>query len=78
MISSENGYALKLLSHALQYSDLEELTTNSALFYLCRARLIRGGYNEEQLYEMLNTAFHDERKIRRIVKYVLRMRNAAE
>lgn len=75
LISNENGAALKLLNHALQFSDLEELTTNSALFYLCRARLIRGNYSEEQLREMLGQAFHDEKKVRRIAEYVLRMRN---
>ena len=74
LISCENGYALKLLNHALQFSDLEELTTNSALFYLCRARLIHGDYSEEQLHEVLCNAFSDEKKIQRIVNYVLRMR----
>ena len=51
------------------------MTTNSALFYLCRARLIRGNYSEAQLREILGQAFHDEKKVRRIAEYVLRMRN---
>lgn len=52
LIAEERDHALMLLKRALDYSDLEEITTNSALFYLCRARLIWGGYSDRDIYNI--------------------------
>ena len=58
-----------------ELSDLEELTSNSVLFYLCRARLIWGDYNEEQIRDIMYSVSKEEKKIRRSVDYIMRMRN---
>ncbi len=41
-----------LVERALDYSDLEEITTNSALFYLFRSRLIWGDYTEREIKDI--------------------------
>ena len=74
LIGSEGAHALELLRYSLQFSDLEELTTNSVLFYLCRSRLIWGDYTEEQLREILYSTSKDEKKSRRSAEHILRMR----
>ena len=53
LINEERDHALQLLRRALKYSDLEVITTNSVLFYLCRARLIWGTYSREDINNML-------------------------
>lgn len=52
LIAQERDHALKLLERALDYSDLEEITTNSALFYLFRSKLIWGDYSEKEIYDI--------------------------
>lgn len=75
LITGEHEHAIELLSYSLQFSDLEELTSNSVLFYLCRARLIWGDYNEEQIRDIMYSVSKEEKKIRRSVDYIMRMRN---
>lgn len=52
LTNEEHDHALTLLKRALNYSDLEEITTNSALFYLLRARLIWGDYSEKEINDL--------------------------
>ena len=75
LITNETGHVLKLLNYSLQFSDLEELTSNSVLFYLCRARLIWGNYSAEQLRDILGSVSKEEKKLQRSVDYILRMRD---
>ena len=74
LIAEESGHALKLVSYSLQFSDLEDLTTNSVLYYLCRARLIWGNFTQDQLRDILSSTLKDEHKAQRSVDYILRMR----
>lgn len=52
LITEEREHALMLLERALDFSDLEEITTNSALFYLFRSRLIWGDYSEREINDI--------------------------
>ena len=52
LVANERDHALMLVERALDYSDLEEITTNSALFYLFRSRLIWGDYTEREINDI--------------------------
>ena len=52
IVANERDHALMLVERALDYSDLEEITTNSALFYLFRSRLIWGDYTEREIKDI--------------------------
>ncbi len=52
LVAKERDHALMLVERALDYSDLEEITTSSALFYLYRSRLIWGDYTEREIKDI--------------------------
>lgn len=75
LIRSEHDHVLVLLSHALDYSDLEEITSNAALFYLCRAKLIWGDYSRKEINDIYRTLTGDNDKAERITNVIIGMRN---
>ena len=75
LIDEERDHVLTLLRRALNYSDLEEITTNSALFYLCRARLIWGDYSEKDIYDIYYMLNDDRLKAERDTDMILRNRS---
>ena len=62
LLDEERDHALILLRNALKYSDLEVITTNSALFYLLRARLIWGEYSEKDINDIYFMITGDQKK----------------
>ena len=75
LIDEEYEHVLTLLKQSLQYSDLEEITTNSALFYLCRARLIWGDYSEKEINDIYFMLTGDQTRADRDTGIIMRNRN---
>ena len=71
LVSEERGHALLLLQRALRYSDLEEITTGSAFYYLIRARLIWGDYSEKELRAIVAQMSPDREKADRYTERIL-------
>lgn len=74
MMDEEHDHVLTLLKRALKYSDLEEITTNSVLFYLCRARLIWGNYSEKEIGDIFFTLSDDQEKADRDAAMIMENR----
>ena len=69
MLERDHDLALALAKRTLQGSELDILTSNVALRYLCRAELLNGGYTEEQAAEFINlTAENPERAKRQAAR----------
>ncbi len=72
----QQGYdeAMEFARRALGNMQLDEVSSIIGLYYLCRARLVRGDYNERQLmvYFMLGEATENKARIQ--TRQVLRLR----
>lgn len=75
LLSSEHDHVLELLSHALKFSDLEEITSNAALFYLCRARLVWGDYSKKEIADIYYTFSEDYKKAENTANIVMGLRD---
>jgi ppGpp synthetase/RelA/SpoT-type nucleotidyltranferase len=73
-IMAEGEHALMLLDRTLQYSDLEEVTSNAALYYLCQAKVIWGEYSEKDIYEMCLRLSYTPEIAKRICNRILHLR----
>lgn len=74
MIRTEGEHALTLVDHALQYSDLEEVTSNAAFYYLCQARVIWGEYTEKDIYNICLRSSSGPELANRICNRILGLR----
>ncbi len=74
LISQEHEHTLRLLEHALTYSDLEEITSNAALFYSCRAKMIWGDYSAPELEYIYNRIMGDRKKADKMVQTIMDLR----
>lgn len=70
MLESCKEVAVKLANKALKGSELDILSSNVALRFLCQAKLISGGYTKEQAVEFLRLSIKDlaraERQVNRL------------
>ncbi|WP_049945383.1 GTP pyrophosphokinase [Butyrivibrio sp. AC2005] len=74
LVNEEHDHVLQLLQHALQFSDLEEITSNAALFYLFRARMVWGDYSRKEITEIYYRATEDRKKAESNTKIVIGLR----
>ena len=74
LVLQEQYHALELLENALKYSDLEEITTNAALYYLCRARLIWGDLSEREIFDIYYTLSEDSAKAEKAAGTIIELR----
>lgn len=65
MLAQRHDLALALASRALTGTDLDILSSNVALRYLCRAELYAGGYTEAQAKEFLKLSVKDGSRAKR-------------
>ncbi len=73
-LDSEREHIMTLAREILTDSEVEELTSTVGLYYLCRALLVWGDYNEEQLNEFYKIIIDDEKKRNVRIKRILRQR----
>lgn len=71
MINRNEALALKFAEHLFSHTDLDIISTNAALRFLCRAELISGGYSEEQIKEFMKLSYGDDVKSERQAKRLL-------
>ncbi|WP_051656722.1 GTP pyrophosphokinase [Butyrivibrio sp. AE3004] len=74
LIIDEHDHALELLKHALLFSDLENITSNAALFYLCRAKVIWGDYTQKDIKDIFRNAIEDFKKADQHTETILGLR----
>lgn len=61
MLEENEELALKIARDALGGTELDIVSSNVALRFLCRARLLNGGYSEQQTAEFLALTISKER-----------------
>lgn len=71
MIDNDKALAIKLASRMLENTDLDILSSNVGLRFLCRAELINGGYSFEQIAQFmqisLGAGVRAERQAKRVM-----------
>jgi ppGpp synthetase/RelA/SpoT-type nucleotidyltranferase len=68
---AENGeYALKLAKFSLEKTDLDILSSNVGLRYLCRAELILKGYSQEKVEEFIALSVGSTERAKRQAKHL--------
>lgn len=65
--------ALEFANRVLKGSELDILSSNVALRFLCRAALINGGYDEEQIVEFLMLSVNKKDRAEREAKRLFKM-----
>lgn len=72
MLAENRGVALELAKRTLTGSELDILSSNVALRFLCRAKLLTGGYTEKQAAEFIGltakTSERSQRQAKRLFK----------
>ena len=66
--------ALDMAKNALTNSDLDIISSNAALLYLCRAKLVHE-YSKEQALQFLMINSKDEKRAQRLVNYIYRYKD---
>ena len=72
MLEENEEPALKLAQEALSGTELDIVSSNVALRFLCRARLLTGGYSEQQAAEFLALTVDNEERAKRQAKLLFR------
>ncbi len=75
LVSGEHDHVLLLLNHALQFSDLEEITSNAALFYLFRAKMVWGDYTEKEIRDIYYAFSEDMKKAENNARIIMGLRD---
>ena len=70
----EKDHMMILAEEILRDSEVEELTSTVGLYYLCRAIITWGDYDEETIYDYYSHVMNDEKRIRRKVGRIMRQR----
>ena len=73
-LEDEHDHILMFVRRALKYSDLEEITSNSVLFYLSRAILVWGSYSEKEINDIYFTMSGDQEKADKDTGVILSLR----
>jgi hypothetical protein len=69
---AENGeYALKLAKYSLGNTDLDILSSNVGLRYLCHAELVLKGYEQEKVQEFIAISVGNAERARKQTKRLL-------
>jgi ppGpp synthetase/RelA/SpoT-type nucleotidyltranferase len=76
MIEKEHDTALRLAKEKLSGTDLEELSSTVAFYYLYRAVLINCGCSPERIKEFLSLTYKDQKSIDRNVRWILDARSS--
>lgn len=71
MLENNKDTALKLAKRMLENTDLDILSSNVALRFLCRAELINKGYELDQIIEFLKLTLGDNARAERQAKRVI-------
>lgn len=67
------GMAIEFAKRVLKGSELDILSSNVALRFLCRAALINGGYDEEQIVEFIMLSVNKKDRAEREAKRLFKM-----
>ena len=73
-IDREREHVMLLARDTLTDSEVDELTSTVGFYYLCRALLVWGDYNEAQLDGYYKLIFDEEKKRSDRIKRILRLR----
>ena len=73
MLDRNSDLALQLARKTLSGSELDILSSNVALRFLCRAQLLTGGYTEEQAAAFIALSVHKEERALRQAKHLFKM-----
>lgn len=73
MLDKNSALALEFAKRVLMGSELDILSSNVALRFLCRAALINGGYDDEQMVEFLMLSVNKKERAEREVKRLYKM-----
>ena len=65
MLEENEELALTLAKDSLEGSELDIVSSNVALRFLCRAKLLTGGYTEEQAVEFLSLTVNKKERAQR-------------
>ena len=71
MLREDGPLALALARYTLERTDLDILSSNAALRYLCRAELINRGYSEDKIAEFLALTANNPKRALRQAKHLL-------
>lgn len=72
MLEENEELALKLAQETLGGTELDIVSSNVALRFLCRARLLTGGYSERQTAEFLSLTVDNKERAERQAKQLFR------
>lgn len=68
VLEKDKEIIFKLAKNVLEGSELDIMTSNVALRFLCQAELLLGNYTEEQIVEFITLTVKDEERARRQAK----------
>ncbi|MCR5054095.1 MAG: hypothetical protein K6A69_04565 [Lachnospiraceae bacterium] len=69
-VINHRDHVLSLVKESLAYFEMDELSSNMILYYLCQACLIWGDYTDKQIEEFFAVSEKDKNKIKRQVERV--------
>ena len=67
--------AVAISRQILENSEIDELISSVALYYLCRATLVYCPYTKEQIIEFYKIDEQDDKRAERKAEYVIRQKN---
>jgi ppGpp synthetase/RelA/SpoT-type nucleotidyltranferase len=70
MLQANHDLALRLAAYTLEKTDLDILSSNVGLRYLCRAELVRTGYTAEQVEQFLALSVGDRQRAKKQAKHL--------
>jgi ppGpp synthetase/RelA/SpoT-type nucleotidyltranferase len=70
MLDENGSFALRLAAYTLEKTDLDILSSNVGLRYLCRAELILKGYSPERVEEFIAISVGDKERAKRQAKHL--------
>ena len=76
MLSENEDLAYRMARQALERPDLDILSSNGGLRFLCRAELVNRGYSSEQIIQFLTLATGRKQGAERQAKALLAFRQA--
>ena len=74
MIDREHDTAIRLAEEKLRNTELEEISSTVAYYYLYRAMLVNSDFSPERIKEFLSLALRDKRSIERNAQWILNAR----
>ena len=74
MIDREHDTAIALAREKLSGTELEEMSSTVAYYYLYRARLVNSDYSPERIKEFFSLTSRNEKSIERNTRWILNTR----